>query len=392
VLIVGLEDTKESIAYNQVTHLTPESILTRAALERDINQLYNTGLFETVTPDLQPSLKEGYAKVVLNVTEARTGQVGFGLGYSTLNGIQGSVNVSEKNLFGSGKQIDGSVTISDRRPSFNLTYTDRYFSDDTFWSLGLYNVHSRQQRYPGTAYESKLSVDSKGGTLSMGKKLNDYDSWQVGLGIADYDYNIVQGDPFRGYSPRQRARLSARGQTRKVTSALTHDTRDNIFSSTEGVYGQLAAEFAGFGGDFAFNKWALEGREFYPIAPSTTLALRQRLIIATGNVPIYEEAQYGGVLSVRGLPEDQIFGTKSFLSNVEVRHRFSKDISIAAFLDSAWAGESFSDMDNATGIGFGPRIKLKFLGNQPIRLDYGIPLSGTDDKHGRFHFYFGEMF
>lgn len=392
VIIVGLEETSESIAYSRIYSLRPDTLLTRTALERDINALYNTGLFDTVAPSIEPSLRDGYARVVLNVEEAQTGQVGFGLGYSTVNGIQGSVSYNEKNLFGDGKQLAATVTISDRKPSFDVTFTDRYFTDRAFYSVGLYSVHTKQQRYPGTAYESELNVDTQGLSLGYGQKINEFDTWQVGIGVADYDYDIIRGDPFRGYTPRQRARLSASGQTRKLTSSYTHDTRDNIFNSTQGVYGQVLGEFAGFGGDFSFNKWTAEGREFFTAGPGT-VALRQRVGLATGNVPIYEEYRYGGVNSVRGVEEDKVFGTHSFLSNAEYRYRINDMFSAAAFVDSAWAGESFGAMDNATSLGLGARIKLSFLGHQAVRLDYGWGVAGHDvDGKGRFGFYFGEMF
>jgi outer membrane protein insertion porin family len=394
VIVVGLEHTKERIVDSQITHMQPDTILTRQALDKDLSQIYNTGLFESVTPSMEPSLKEGYAKVVLTVVEAKTGQVGFGLGYSSVNGVQGSVNYSQKNLFGSGKQLATSVTFSDKKPSIDLTYTDRFFTDHSFWSLGLYSIHNKEQRFPGTAYESELSANTEGASLGYGEKVSDDDTWQVSVGVADYSYQILKGDPFFNYNARQRARLSASGQTRKVTGAYTHDTRDNIFSSTDGVYAQLATDVAGFGGDFSFNKWTAETREFIP-AGSGTLALRQRLGLATGHVPIYEEYVYGGTSSVRGLPEDDIFGTHSYLNNVEYRYKVNSTIGLTAFLDSAWAGDSFSSMTNATGAGLGMRVKLSFLGNQAVRLDYGWPLAGAPpgtSNQGHFHFFLGEMF
>ena len=45
------------------------------------------------------------------------------------------------------------------------------------------------------------------------------------------------------------------------------------------------------------------------------------------------------------------------------------------------------------GAGLGARIKLGFLGNQAVRLDYGWGVAGDGvDGKGRFGFYFGEMF
>jgi outer membrane protein assembly factor BamA len=308
--------------------------------------------------------------------------------------VQGSINYSQKNLFGRGKELTGSLTTSDKKPSIDLNYADRFFTDRSFWSIGLYSVHNKEQRFPGTSYESELRADTKGVNLGYGQKLNDSDTWQVSVGVADYGYQILKGDPFLNYNTRQRARLSASGETRKVTGVYTHDTRDNIYTTTKGEMGQLTTDVAGFGGDFAFNKWTAEGRDFIPVGPGT-LALRARLGLATGHVPIYEEYLYGGAQSIRGIPEDQIFGTHSYLSNVEYRYRLNKMIGFTAFMDSGWAGDSFSSMDNATSLGLGIRVKLSFLGNQAVRLDYGWPVNGAppgSSGNGHGTFFLGEMF
>jgi outer membrane protein assembly factor BamA len=105
------------------------------------------------------------------------------------------------------------------------------------------------------------------------------------LGVADYDYEIVRGDPFQGTDPRLRARLSAEGQTRKLGTSFSHDTRDNIFETSRGFLGRVSTEFAGFGGDFSFNKWILESREFFEVGPGT-LGFRQQLGFANGDADL----------------------------------------------------------------------------------------------------------
>jgi outer membrane protein insertion porin family len=391
VLVTGLNKTRESVVYSQITHLQPDTVLERRRLEQDLNQIYNTGLFESVVPNLEPSLKPGHVRVVIQVDEAPTGQAGFGLGYSTVNGLQGSVSYREKNLFGRGKQIGTTITFSNSDPGFEISYTDPYGQGGSFWGLGLYSINERQQRHPGTTYESELDVDKAGANVFWGQKLNDYDSYQLSFGVADYDYEITRGDPFQGTDVRQRARLSAEGQTRKLGTTFSHDTRDNIFETTRGFLGRASAEFAGFGGDFSFNKWILESREFFEIGPGT-LGFRQQLGFANGDVPIYEEFRRGGVNSIRGVSEDLLTGTHSVLSNTEYRVPLSEMFSAVAFLDAGWAGNSFSDMENAAGAGVGARIKIPALGLGAVRLDYGIELTGEEGTNKRFHFFLGEMF
>jgi outer membrane protein insertion porin family len=391
VIITGLEKTQESVVRSQITHIHPGSVLRRSDIERDLNQIYNTGLFDTVLPDLQPSLKPDHVRVVIEVEEAPTGQAGFGLGYSTVNGLQGSVSYRERNLFGRGKQIGTTITFSNSKPGFDITYQDPYAGGRSFWGVGLYSINNRIQRKPGTSYESEMSVDKQGANVFWGQKLNDFDSYQVSFGIADYEYDIIKGDPFIGTDPVERARLAAEGETRKLGMSYKHDTRDNIFDTKEGFYGSINGELAGFGGDFAFNKWTTEMREFYEAGPGV-LGLRQRLGLATGDVPIYEEYSLGGVNSIRGVSEDLLIGTHSFLGNVEYRVPVSDMFTIVGFLDMGWAGDSYSSMDSATGAGIGARIKIRALGMGAVRLDYGWELSGEEGSNKRFHFFLGEMF
>ena len=391
VIITGLNATKESVVRGQITHIRQGQVLTRDALEHDMSQLYNTGLFENVQPDVQPSLKEGYVKVLLTVNETTTGQAGLGLGYSTINGLQGSVSYNEKNLFGTGKQLGAVLTFSANQPGFDISFADPYYTDNSFWSVGVFSSHYLHQRNVNQPYESELKVNTKGANIGYGQHLNDYNSWQASFGVTNYDYTIRKGDPFYGYSERERQRLSASGETRKLGLTLSRDTRDNQFTTTSGYLSKITGEVAGFGGDFNFNKWTAEGREFYR-AGHGTVGFRQRIGVANGDVPIYEQYSIGGVNSIRGLSEDVISGTHLVLLNSEYRYPINKTFGLVGFIDSGWAGETFSSMDQATGAGIGARIRLKMLGLGAVRLDYGWPLAGGQNENSKFHFFLGEMF
>jgi outer membrane protein insertion porin family len=391
IIITGNERTEERVIRSQITHLQPGKILRTEDLERDMNAIYNTGLFDAVSPDFEPGLEAGKLKVVFNVEEAATGQAGVGLGYSTVNGLQGTLSYAEKNFFGEGKQLNGQLIFSRNQPGFEINIADPYAGQDSFWSAGIFNLHSRQQRFPGQPYESELEIDTRGVNFAYGQHLSDTDSWQSAFTITDYDYDIRKGDPFRGLTPRQRARLSAQGETRKLGLSYIHDTRDNKFDTKEGYMAQATGEFAGFGGDFEFNKYTLEAREFTPVGPGT-FGMRQRLGTSTGSLPIYEEFRLGGVNSIRGISEDALTGSSSLLTNFEYRLPVNDMLGVVGFVDAGWAGESLSSMDHALGAGVGARIKIRALGIGAVRLDYGWALAGPNEAGSRFHFFLGEMF
>jgi outer membrane protein insertion porin family len=390
IIVTGNDKTNEGVIRSQITHVHTGEILRREDIERDLQQIYNTGLFEAVTPTFEPGLEAGKMKMVVEVEEAATGQAGVGLGYSTVNGLQGTLSYSEKNLFGNGKAVDGQIIFSRNQPGFEINLSDPYAGRNSFWSAGIFNLHSRQQRFPGQPYESELEIDTKGVNFAYGQHISDTDSWQSAFTVTDYDYDIRKGDPFRGLTARQRARLSAQGETRKLGLSYLHDTRDNKFDSHEGFMGQATGEFAGFGGDFQFNKYTLEAREFTPMGPGT-FAMRQRLGTSTGTLPIYEEFRLGGVNSIRGVSEDLLTGSSSLLTNFEYRYQLNKMFGVVGFVDSGWAGESLSSMDHALGAGVGARVKIRALGIGAVRLDYGWALAGADSG-SRFHFFLGEMF
>jgi outer membrane protein insertion porin family len=391
IIITGNDKTSESVIRSQIKHVTPGQMLREEDIMDDLNAIYNTGLFDAVTPSVEPGLEAGKMKLVFNVEEAATGQAGVGLGYSTVNGLQGTLSYAEKNLLGDGKAINAQLIFSRNQPGFEINVADPYAGDDSFWSAGIFNLHSRQQRFPGQPYESEIEIDTKGVNVAYGQHISETDSWQTAFTVTDYDYDIRKGDPFRGLTARQRARLSAEGETRKLGLSYLHDTRDNKFDTKNGYMAQATGEFAGFGGDFAFNKYTLEAREFTPVGPGT-FAMRQRLGTSTGTLPIYEEFRLGGVNSIRGISEDALTGSSSLLTNFEYRYQLNKMFGVVGFVDAGWAGESLSSMDHALGAGLGARIKVRALGIGAVRLDYGWALAGPNESGSRFHFFLGEMF
>ncbi|OGK11210.1 MAG: hypothetical protein A2Y63_01470 [Candidatus Riflebacteria bacterium RBG_13_59_9] len=349
------------------------------------------GIFEQVDPTMEPAPTGSNIILKVKLVEGPTGTAGIGMGYSTVNGLQGTLSYSERNFRGGGKTISTVLVFSKNSPGYQLDYSDPYLSEENFFSASLYDLNYRQQRNPGEAIESEIDVDSTGGSLTWGQHFNRDLSGNVSLGLTDYDYSIIKGDPFREYGPARRRRLQQTGQTRSVTLGLSHDTRDNIFITHSGTYLSSSVQVAGFGGDFDFRKYIVDGRVFTPHAEENTIALHGRIGLAEGNVPVFEEFRVGGVNSVRGLPEDNLIGTKMLQINAEYRLPLDKKRTFTGvlFTDWAWVGESFSETDSSYSAGVGVRFRVPALGLGSLRLDLGWDLR---DGGSRLHFGIGEMF
>ncbi len=388
----GNEKTKDGFLEMLVSqHVKRGSVLKKSDLEKVMQDLYNLGVFEQVEPSIEPGTTEGKINLKINVVETPTGQAGIGLGYSTVNGMQGSLSFQERNFRGRAESLSAIVIFSKNNPGYEIAYSAPYLTAKNYFSTTLYDLNYRQQRNPDTPIESELDVDSTGGSITFGRRFTDILSGSIGIGITDYDFTVIKGDPFQGYGPVRRARLQQAGQTRSISLSLSFDTRDNIYSSTSGGLVSFSTEFAGFGGDFDFRKYVIDLRKFSPTGDGRTIALRTRLGIAEGEVPIFEEFRLGGVFSVRGLPEDALVGTKSVLVNAEYRFPLDKKATFvgAIFTDWATVGESFSEMRTGYGAGFGVRFRVPALGLGALRLDFGWNLK---DGGSRLHFGIGEMF
>lgn len=388
----GNNKTKTSLLKMIVgRQLKAGEVLRKEKVEKSIEDLYNTGIFEQVEPTMEPAATGGNIIVKFKMAEATTGQAGVGLGYSTANGLQGTLSYGERNLLGEGKAISAQLVFSENNPGYQVNYSDPYLSALNFISASIFDLNYRQQRDPGSPAESEIDVDSTGGDFTFGHHFSDTLSGSVALGVVDYDYTVLKGDPFHDYDPIRRARLQQTGQNRSVTLSMTNDERDNVFTTHDGSYLSGSAQIAGFGGDFDFRKYIVDGRLFVPHMDKNTLALHVRAGMADGDTPVFEEFRLGGVNTVRGVPEDYLIGTKMLMFNGEYRFPLDKKKTFTGVIFADWAtvGTDFNNTDDAYTAGLGVRFRVPALGLGSIRLDLGWDLreGGT-----RLHFGIGEMF
>jgi len=107
------------------------------------------------------------------------------------------------------------------------------------------------------------------------------------------------------------------------------------YNPTVGSRVSLTAEFAGkgFGGDFDFNKYTLEDRNYWKVGPDHVIALRVVGGFADGKMPESGRFSVGGSDTLRGYEDDQFKGDKMLAASVEYRFPIAKKVQGVVFTD-----------------------------------------------------------
>ncbi len=166
----------------------------------------------------------------------------------------------------------------------------------------------------------------------------------------------------------------------------TYDTRDNKYSTHDGQYDDVEAQFYGrwLWSDYSFNRYTVDLRRFIPIASDQTLAAQFYGVLANGNEPFYLMAQLGGDSKLRGYYMGRFRDNDLALLQAEYRFPIVWRFSGVAFAGAGQVGHVLSDFRmDAWRPAFGAGLRFLVVPSEHLnaRVDYGI---GTDSKEVYF--------
>ncbi|MEW6202145.1 MAG: BamA/TamA family outer membrane protein [bacterium] len=363
-------------------------VLNTDNFQKDLQRIFNLGFFEDVGTRYDVGDRPGTIVLIIEVEEARTGQIGFGAGYSNNTGFVGQLSYSERNLRGKGRRLDLRLESGGKRKNYEIGYFEPWYDQrQTSVEFSLFNTTQENLRYGlGGVYIPDYEERHSGFRLVVGRPLTYYTKVFVGFKTDTVDVTPDNLAITRGLD----------GTSRSVSFTIRTDTRDNVFNPTRGRFDSASTEFNGgiVGGDFDYKKLDLDVRRFYPTGKKQVLGVHMLVGLGKGQIPRFDWYDLGGVNTLRGYDEFQYAGTKLLLFNVEYRFTLSGNLSAVIFADAGSTWNRLSDMgispdDLKKSVGFGLRLKIPAFGVGPIRLDYAFALSIDETK---IHFGFGHMF
>jgi outer membrane protein insertion porin family len=329
-----------------------------------VRNLHRLDFFEDIKVDTPKGSAEDKMNVNINVVEKPTGTFTFGAGYSTVDDFFVTGSVSQRNLFGRGQILKLSGQVGGVSDLYNLSFTEPWMFDIPLsGSINLYRTSRDYDTYDKT---------STGGGLGASYPVYDYT--RVSL---SYRYDVTDITEITEDASDNIKELEGANETSAITTALSYDSRDRAFNTTQGQDHSLAYTFAGLGGDIGFNKVVGELGWHIPVYKGLVTFLHGKSGFVSERdgyiLPDYEKFYLGGMNSVRGFGFQDINiktvnkagqiteeGGESFVQfNVELTYPLFKDLGIV--------GVVFYDTGNV----FGPDDSID-LGTLRQAAGYGI--------------------
>ncbi len=406
------------------TLITPGQVFDSRRLEASQKRLENMGYFKNVnvyavkSPD--PTLDaENYRDVFIEVEEASTGYANVALGFSSLNDVFGSFELTERNfnwrgfsqfftkpsaLRGAGEYAHANATIGKKQRSYLLTWMNPYFCDSS-WRFG-FEISSTWSKLQTKNY----AIKTYGGSLFTSYPITNF--WTYGAKYRIRHSKTDIKDDQKNDDLKQDEEIeNNNGLISAIGTSIGYDSTDNAQKSHKGLRSILEGEYVGIWGDFYFLKFGLANAYYLPIFRKGTFKARCDLkfiepVFATNTskMPLSEKFFLGGDTTVRGYKpyilgpkrqnhdRDPLGGISSFLISIEYLYQLIPPADIFVFFDGgSITDKHFSIPKINTSFGFGARLNL--TNNVPIILGYGIPINPdhkTDER--RFFFSMGGQF
>jgi len=358
---------------------------------RSMQRVYNLGYFEDVNVKMNPGIEPNAVIMEIDVKEKRTGSFGIGAGYSSQDGMVGMISISDTNFRGVGDTISISYEMSgDDTDARGYTFMYRRPWLDQKETAGTLRVYNRTYEYDdydenGNHKESFMRKYS-GGEFTLSRPMSEYSTNFVTLRNRKDKYVRHTEYGNAGNRSGNTAWLGSNfGTTRSITFEHVTDTRDNVYEPMMGARASLSAEFAGFGGDFNYQKYIVSDAHYLKAGRAQVFVLRGQYGTSHGSISEFSQFRMGGQDTIRGYREDQFRGTRMALLSAEYRFPIVSKVTGAFFTDygGAWTdGFMPEKMHGSIGVGLGLNTPIG-----PLRLDYGRGSQG-----GRVHFRVGGTF
>ncbi len=387
VIITGNTRTSDRIIRREIL-LGPKDIYSLSKIIASENALRRLGFFENVKIE-QKRISEDVMDLIISVSEGRTGELQFGMGYGSYGGLMINGTVSERNLFGTGQSGNVYANISTGSglsyfgirnagrayagniSLFNPRLLDSYYSS----SINLYANYSINYNYVQQSY---------GFGFTIGRLLTNTLRASIG-----YDFNILKTSNFtsvlyeRYYSSRNQIISDGTYQTiglwdqdhklpitSSITPSLSFDNTDDYYFPKNGFIMQAYAQFNGVGGDVYNTKLYAKFSAYYYLKKIMPVDLILRYKAQGGYFCRYNKESYlpinntfylGGVTTIRGYrsgsvsPRDEFGlwtgGDGIFTNSVELSYGIleAAKMRLAVYFDYGFLTYHY---DNTRGRGF----------------------------------------
>jgi outer membrane protein insertion porin family len=294
--ITGNSKSRDKVIRREM-RLDEGDLYSKKDLKRSYERINNLNFFESVDISPERRLQEPVMDLNIRVKEKMTGNLSIGGGYSSVDKLMATAEVTQGNLGGRGQLLKFKVQWGHTRKIYMISFMEPYLFDKAVW--GRVDLYNQDQVYDG------YNIKSNGFALSVGKSFTEYVSGSLRYGLDQSNiYNITKTPTF--ILQKQFDSYGSSITTSSVTANLSRDSRDFYLDPKTGSRNTVFVQYAGgpLGGDPNFIKSVADSAWYFPLFWDTVFMTRGRVgIIRTLSelpIPTAERFFVGGAGSVRG--------------------------------------------------------------------------------------------
>ncbi|CAA7620459.1 Outer membrane protein assembly factor BamA [Magnetospirillum sp. LM-5] len=379
-----------------------------AKVRRSRQRVKDLAFFEKVEVTNVPSETSPDKTIIkVDVAEKSTGELMFGIGWSSQAGPLLESSLRERNLLGKGQDLKVSGQLGTRRTSAELSFTEPYFLDRNLAAgFDLFSITRKMQR------ESSYDSNTTGTALRAGYNIHENLRQDI-----KYMIKRDQVENIKSTASTYVQEQLGSSMMSSIQQTLLWDYRDSRIEPTEGYYFRINNEFAGLGGTQKFIRNNFGAGKFFPIDEGVVFSLTGNAGFMNGwgdNKIRITERYYLGGETLRGFepmgvsPRDsgsgdalgglwQYHGTAQLKFPLGLPQEFG--VAGQVFTDVGSIGETESYTDK-TGINQASSVRASVgtgiswkspMG--PVAVDLAVPvMKEAFDKDELFRFSFGTRF
>ncbi len=405
VNVTGNTKTKDKVIRREVP-LRPNDWFNSVDVETTRSRLKNLNYFNEALVSASPG-GNGYRDLKIEVDEKKTGNLSFGVGFSSIDSIVGYATVEQTNFdllhpwsfTGGGQRFSTSLRAGSKRRDFSISLVEPWFLDQKL-SLGGELFYKNSLYF--SDYYDQLNV---GASVFLRKPIGERAYLKGEYRIENIEINADAGATAKYFQDRDGTYMRS-----AVGLNYVFDSRDSNQTPREGHKLDVGLNYAGLGGDVDTVTVTAEGSKYWNLKWDTIFSLAGQLGMVDSTtddeVPLFDRQYLGGARTLRGFkyhdvgPRDPISkesiggSTMGFLSG-EFTVPLIEQIRGAVFYEGGFVNEKtwdFNPSELYTDAGFGLRLNLPF---GPLAFDYAIPMQSPDkeaDNGGQFQFYLDYKF
>jgi len=416
--IRGNRHTQDKVIRREL-RFYPDELYDVSKIKQAEHRLVETRLFSeaTITPQGDAI---GVRDALVDVTEADTTTILFGVGVTSNNGVVGSISIEQRNfdLFdwprsseeffkgqsfrGAGQTLNLQIEPGTELTRGRIEFREPYLLDQQIGlGVGAYVFERGRDEFDEERIGFYTSFDRR---FEEGFLAN----WTGEVAFRFEHIDISDTDLLTSREIRD-----DRGDSWLTSAKLTmlRDWTDSRWLPSEGGRFKVSYEQAGaFGGDHAFGKLIGEFEHYWTIHRDTfdrkhVLSFGATMGHIFGDAPVFERFFGGGIGSIRGfefrgvsprdgIRTDAVGGDFLALTNVQYSFPLVGDtFRGVTFLDMGTVEDDFEITDWRASVGVGVRLYLDYFGPIPIAFDLAWPIAADDDDDEQvFNFSFGTTF